>query len=251
MRSRKTKENKNWDYYRSIINNRVVIGLLLIISVFFFLKNGNLNEILGINFNKFFKNQIDTARVVPTPTPELPIPCIIGKFSLDLLRNRCDSLQNYIEIQKQADISTVEQLISGLNARIQKLNTPSNNTNQSDFKGQLEKALEGCGGNESEVHICKLNTLGTLAQIWGQNYQEQQKLRAQLEEQLYNYQNYLSKIRFGGIGNGACSSHEGVDCSTPRGNIGQVMCADGWRQSQVYYFNVKECVEYTELTFTQ
>ena len=38
-----------------------------------------------------------------------------------------------------------------------------------------------------------------------------------------------------GDGRGACSSHDGVNCSTGPDSDGSVICNDGWRNSTVKY----------------
>lgn len=42
-------------------------------------------------------------------------------------------------------------------------------------------------------------------------------------------------------GNGACSWHDGVDCSAGSDYDGSVICNDGWRDSSVEYSDVQEC----------
>ena len=223
--------------------------LLLLFGALFLFLNGNFDAILGVNSSRSFRNQLfNTFQEIPIPTPELPISCTVGKFSLNLTETRCNQLQNYVEDQRQIDSSTVQLLINDLDVRIQKLTTPSNDTSQVDVKGILEKPLEACKGNESQVYRCKLNILQIYLKVYGEERQRNHDILMQLYERLNKYKNYLTKIQFGGIGSGACSDHGGVDCSTSRGNIGQAICSDGWDESQVYYFNVKECVEYTEST---
>lgn len=227
---------------RGIETNYKNIAATLILFIFlFFAYRDSIINVLGAISNKFLTNQSNIISALPTPTP---IPCAVGKFSFTLPETRCTILQRYIEQQRKLDSTRIEIIINALNAQIEKMNNASNNINQDEFKDKLTNVLNGCTGNESEAYRCKLDTLGTLAQIYGQEYQKQRELESQLREQLAKYQNYLSKIQFGGIGSGACLSHEGVDCSTPRGNMGQVMCADGSSQSQVYYFNVEECIKY-------
>lgn len=229
------KQNKiNTDYKNAIG------PLILFIFLLFAYKDG-IRNVLGSISSKFLANESNIMFASPTP---IPASCNIGKFSFTLPKTSCTVVQKYIEQQRKQDSAKIELIINALNAQIQKINTPTNNVTQSELEAKLNNALNGCTGNESEVYRCKLTTLGTLTQIYGQEYQKQRELESQLREQQAEYQNYLSKIQFGGIGNGACSSHEGVDCSTPRGNIGQVMCADGWSQSQIYYYNVEECVKY-------
>lgn len=256
MGSKRKDKNINLRTLNSSIsneNNNGTKGNILItlaaIGLFIFLAA---NSNFFVKLYKSFSNLLANDRIsrIPTPTPELLISCNVGKFSFDLPRIRCNSLQGYIEAEKKIDVAIVKQLIDGLNSQIQKLNTPNNNANQSDFKGQLENVLDGCGGNVSEVHGCKLDTLTTLLNFYDEERKRNHDILMKLYERLDKYENYLLKIQLGGVSSGACMNHDGVDCSTSRGNIGQVICADGWNQSQVYYFNIKECVEHTESTLS-
>lgn len=41
---------------------------------------------------------------------------------------------------------------------------------------------------------------------------------------------------------GACSWHNGVNCSAGADINGKVQCNDGWVNSSVYFYNANECV---------
>lgn len=228
------------------MNNQIVVGLLLL--GFLFLHNGNLNNTLGIISNKLFNNQNNITQKIPTPTPELPVPCIIGKFSLDLYKNRCDTLQTYVKWERAEDSATVQELIKDLNELISLrdedldfLKTKANEMNNriAEQKKSGTYTYEQWSADLGGVNIIVNNVQSTL------------DAKYKLEDKRDYYIDYNLEILYGGIGSGACSNHGGVDCSSPRGGIGQVICTDEWNESQVYYFNVKECVEYTESTLSQ
>lgn len=50
---------------------------------------------------------------------------------------------------------------------------------------------------------------------------------------------------------GACSGHDGVNCQIGPDTDGSVICVDGWLDSSVFYYDIKEVcgAEYTELLF--
>lgn len=228
------------------MNNQIVVGLLLLFG-FLFLHNGNLDT-LGIVSNKLFRNQNNITQKMPTPTPELPVSCRVGKFSIELLKNRCDKLQNYIDGQRAWDSAIIQQLIEDLNGLIQMrdedlsfLKTKANEMNNriAEQKKSGTYTYEQWSADLGGVNIIVNNVQSTL------------DAKYKLEDKRDYYIDYNLEILYGGIGSGACSSHGGVDCSSPRGGIGQVICTDEWNESQVYYFNVKECVEYTESTLSQ
>lgn len=229
------------------MNSRITVLLLLFGALFLF-HNGNFDAILGINSNKSFEDKFDTFQANLTPTPEPLIACVIGKFSLDLQENRCDTLRDTVNGERAEDSATVQELIKNLNMLIglrdedlDFLKTKANEMNNriAEQKKSGTYTYEQWSADLNGVNIIVNNVKSTL------------DAKYRLEDERDHYIDYNFEILYGGIGSGACSDHEGVDCSTPRGHVGQVICADGWNESQVYYFNVKECVEYTESTLSQ
>ncbi len=223
-------KSKKKDSSFPIFNQKLLLILLFIIGAFYLLGKNNINSILGTNYQNSFKSQ---PTIIPTDTPT-PIECIIGNSTFTLPNDSCQSIKKTIDDQRQKDSDKVTQLLHNLYVQIQNLNNPPSGSLSANINSYLDTIQ-----NYSD----KMNAIRNLATILGNKLKQNEEYKAQLEKQWAFYQNYYNHIQ-SGVGNGACSGHDGVDCPAGRGNIGQVICNDGWDQSSVYYFNVKECVSY-------
>lgn len=214
--------------------------------------------------------------VKPTdsPTPITDINCTIGLVTLSIPKSICDKAQA-IQTLRIQDSAIVQKIIDNLNGQMKPLSdTLVDYNNQMDPDKIHSTCVNSypsptsdpsCAGpfpspyteayyldtqavlcnvaqspvNPSLITSCVENMESNINYL-GQLVQNQ---LSPLLSQRDWYQNYLNTIT-NGIGNGACSDHGGVSCISGRTNIGQVICRDGWTGSSVYYFNVKECLNY-------
>lgn len=227
-----------------------IIGLLLLIllGIFFLVRSIYINpkSLSQIKSPTSFSVPNTTSPVpsqtailqnstTPFPTNPPSIACNIGSFIYFLSDISCRNLTQAISDQRAKDTQNVQGIINNLRNQFHNWSSQIDTAN---------KELSNCDNSCSSFFYP--DAINQCLQLCGNNYnystQTALSFERQLAPQINWYQNYLNQIP-NGVGNGACSDHGGVDCPAKAGNIGQVICNDGWTQSQVYYLNVKECLD--------
>jgi hypothetical protein len=176
----------------------------------------------------------------PTPTPIPDVSCTFGQITLNLSQALCDKEQA-IDLFRKQDSDEVQSIIDNLSSKINILFEQANGY-ISQMKEDTYASCEGMyppGTNPSFFLECAQTIQSGIMS----RYNLVQSELNPLINQKNIYVGYLNEIK-NGVGNGACSDHMGVNCAAGRTNIGQVICNDGWSNSSVYYFNVKECLTY-------
>jgi hypothetical protein len=175
----------------------------------------------------------------PTPTPIPDVSCTFGQITLMLPQSLCDKEQS-IQTFREQDSAAVQKIIDNLNGQFNSLeNQEQGYINQMGGTWASCESMYPPGTNPSIFSQCS-QTISNGIQFRINLIQNQ---ITPLISEINSYKSYLNGIT-NGVGNGACSDHMGVNCVAGRTNIGEVICNDGWSNSSVYYFNVKECLTY-------
>ena len=189
-------------------------------------------------------NPVNLSNVTPTPNIQM---CFIGSSTtaFKLTENYCQLANMQINQERIIDGDKVTAIIASLQDQINNIDNPPKSSEGATLSDNVNAIISSYPNADHDIaaYEDKMTAMQEMATMLGNALQAQLNYRNKLEQQLAFYQNYLDNMPIG-TGNGACSSHEGVNPAAGRGNIGQVICNDGWTGSSVYYFNVDECVAY-------